>query len=119
MRRPESSRSVAPCSAAGWPPPPPALVWAPAAILGALAITVSRFPRGLLLLAFAVLALVLGWYGLVRRGVARVFGLATAALLLVAGALLVVFQGPVLAVLAVVAALVAGLAAAKAAFVVG
>ncbi|HEY7075212.1 MAG TPA: diacylglycerol kinase family protein [Solirubrobacteraceae bacterium] len=95
-----------------------ALLLAAAACLGAAAIVVARFPRGLLLLAFVAVALVVGWYGLVRRGVGRAVGLASAVVLLVAAAALIVFQGPLLAVIAVVAAVVCALAAAKAAFAV-
>ena len=96
-----------------------ALALTACAVAGAVAITVSRFPRGLLVLAFVVLALAVAWYGLLRPGVVRVVGVGAAAVLLAAAVALLVFQGPLLGVLAVIVALALGLFAARAAFAVG
>ena len=58
-----------------------ALALAAAAVVLAIVSVVIHFPRGLVVLACVVLALAAGWYGLVRRGAARVAGLGVAALL--------------------------------------
>src|SRR3954451_23225533 len=52
----------------------------------ALAVAVGTFPNAIVLLACLALAVVTGWYGLRRRGLARVVGL-SAALALLAGAI--------------------------------
>ena len=92
-----------------------ALVVGAATIALAVAITVSEFPRGLSLLACVVVAGASAWYGVLRRGVARVAGLAVAALALTAAVALLVGAGPLLAELLVVAGLLVTLSAAKAA----
>jgi diacylglycerol kinase family enzyme len=87
-----------------------------AAALGLAAVTVVReFPRGLGVLACTVVALACLWYGLVRRGVARVAGLGTAALLLAAVVVLLVAREP-LTTAAIVVALWLALPAARTAF---
>jgi diacylglycerol kinase family enzyme len=78
-------------------------------------ISVREFPRGVILLALVVLALAAGWYGLVRRGVARACGLGAAAVLAALALALVVARDP-LATALVVAALWLALVAARAAF---
>src|SRR4051812_19326376 len=95
-----------------------ALLLAAGAVAGAVAIAVAAFPRGLLVLAFSALALLVGWHGLVRRGVARAIGIGAGTLLVLAAALLLVLQGPLLAEAAVVAALLAALACARTAFAI-
>ena len=85
-----------------------------AATIGlAIAIAVSDFPRGLGVMAGVVLAAAGAWYGLLRRGAARLAGLAVAGLA-VAGLLALLFVGgSVPAKLLVIAGLVVTLAAAR------
>ena len=59
-----------------------ALVAIVATIALAVAVAVSEFPRGLGLLACVLVAGAAAWYGVVRRGVARLAGLAVAVLAL-------------------------------------
>lgn len=89
---------------------------APAVLLLAAYVVVEQFPRGLIVLGCAAIALAAGWYGLLRRGGARVLGLVVAVLALAAPAVLLVSKGdhvaeaaliPVLTVLAVAAARIA------------
>ncbi len=82
----------------------------------AVVVSVSQFPRGLGLLACVVIAALAAWYGVLRRGTARVAGLVVAGLAL-AGALVLVIVGGRFGVdLIVVAGLLVTLAAARASF---
>ena len=90
-----------------------ALVVGAATIAFAVAVAVSEFPRGLFVLGCVVVAAASAWYGVLRRGVARVAGLALAALALAGVVLLLVSDG-LLAELLVVAGLLVSLAAARA-----
>src|SRR2546421_7106724 len=81
----------------------------------AIAVAVDQFPRGLIVLAFTVLALGAAWYGVLRRGMARIAGLAVAVVLFVAGMLFVVSSAAV-ADLVVIALLAAALGLARIAF---
>jgi diacylglycerol kinase family enzyme len=85
------------------------------AIVVAAITAISAFPRGLVLLACAGVALAMGWYGLVRRGTARALGLGVAALLTAAAAAVLLAREPV-ATAVVVAAIPLALAASRAAF---
>jgi diacylglycerol kinase family enzyme len=87
-----------------------------AAVALAIAIAISRFPRGLTVLACIVLAIVAAWYGVRRRGVPRRIAGAVAALLLAGAVALVVLEGKLVADLLVVAAALGSLAAARRAF---
>ena len=87
-----------------------ALVALAATIALALAVVVSEFPRGLYVLACVAVAVTCGWYGLLRRGLARAAGL-TVAVLALATALGLLLAGGSLAELAVVALLLIALAA--------
>ena len=51
-----------------------AVVLAPAVVLLAVYVVVQQFPRGLIVLACVAIALAAGWYGLLRRGGARLAG---------------------------------------------
>ncbi len=82
----------------------------------ALANAVNEFPRGLAVLGLVIVAAVCAWYGVVRRGVARVAGVTAAVLALLGVVLLIVTQGPLLADLLVVGGLLVALAAARASF---
>jgi len=86
------------------------------ALAGGLAIAITEFPRGLLVVAFVVVGAPLAWHGVVRRGAARWLSLTIAVLLLAAALGLIVVIGPLLGELAVIAALVLALAAARHAF---
>ena len=91
-----------------------ALVAGAATIALALAVAVSEFPRGLVLLGCVAVACAAGWYGLLRRGIARVAGLGLAGLALAGAVVVVVAGGAPLVDLLVVAGLVVSLAAARA-----
>ncbi len=95
-----------------------ALVLLGLAAAGAVAIAATAFPRGLLAVAFVLLAAPLAWYGMLRRGAARWTSLAIAALLIVAALALMIVVGPLLGELAVIVALVLALGAARRAFTV-
>ena len=95
-----------------------ALIVGAATVALAIAVAISEFPRGLILLGCVVIAGVSAWYGVLRRGVARIAGLAVAALALTGAVALLVVEGSPLADLLVVAGLLASLAAARAALAV-
>ncbi len=59
-----------------------------AALVFAVVMVFQDFPKGLAVLALACVALVAGWYGALRRGLARVVGLSVAAIALVGAFLL-------------------------------
>src|SRR5512133_3393554 len=90
-----------------------ALVMGAATLALAIAVAISEFPRGLVLLGGVLIAAVSGWYGLLRRGIARVVGLIVAAIALAAAVALIVGGGPPLMDLLVVAGLLVSLAAAR------
>jgi diacylglycerol kinase family enzyme len=91
-----------------------ALLVGAATVALAVAVAVSEFPRGLVLLGCVVVAGASAWYGVLRRGVARVAGLTVAGLALAGAVVLVVTQGTPLADLLVVAGLLVSVAAARA-----
>ena len=91
-----------------------ALVAGAATIVLAVAVAVSEFPRGLALLGFVMVAGASAWYGVLRRGMARVAGLTLAALALAGVVALLVAGGPLLAELLVLAGLLVSVAAARA-----
>lgn len=93
-----------------------ALVVGAATVVLAVAVAVNQFPRGLGVLACVVIAAVAAWFGVLRRGIARVLGLTVAALAL-AGAVIFVVAGGKLGVdLFVLAGLLVTLAATRASF---
>src|SRR5947207_670392 len=79
---------------------------------------VTGFPHGLAALMCGALAVAAAWYGVRRRGTARVVGLSAAALLLAAGLVQPVLSRRVLEDALIVAGFVLALAAARAAFAV-
>ena len=95
-----------------------ALVSGAAAAALAAAMAVSEFPRGLVLLACVVVAALGAWYGVLRRGAARVAGLTMAGLAAAAAVVLVITGGPLVVQLLIVLGLLVGLAAARAAFAI-
>ena len=75
---------------------------------------VSEFPRGLVLLGCVVVAGAAAWYGVLRRGAARLAGLTVAGLALAGAVALVVGSGSPFVDLLVLAGLLVSLAAARA-----
>ena len=91
-----------------------ALVVGAATVALAVAVAVSEFPRGLVLLGCVVVAGASAWYGVLRRGVARVAGLTVAALALAGALVLLIANGAPFVDLLVVAGLLVSLLAARA-----
>ena len=91
-----------------------ALVVGTATLVLAIAVAVSEFPRGLGVLGCVVVAGASAWYGVLRRGVARVAGLTIAALALAGALVLFIAGGAPFVDLLVVAGLLVSLAAARA-----
>jgi len=79
---------------------------------------IANFPRGLILAALLVGAGVAAWYGLIRRGTPRVFGVGLAATLVLAAVLIVILDGGVAEFVVVGATAFATVAATEAAFAV-
>jgi diacylglycerol kinase family enzyme len=88
-----------------------ALVIAAASLALAVAVVVSEFPRGLLVVACMLLAGTVAWYAVLRRGPVRTAALIVAGLALAAAVVLLVTGRPLLDLL-VVAGVVVALAAA-------
>ena len=95
-----------------------ALLAAAATIALAVTVAIGEFPRGLLLLGCVLITGAAAWYGVLRRGLARVVGLIVAGLGLAGALVLLVTQGVPLVDLLVVVGLLVSLAAARAAFAV-
>ncbi len=83
----------------------------------AVVVAVQEFPRGLIALACVAVAAAAAWYGILRRGMARIAGLAIGALGLGA-AIVLLARDRLLEELLVVAALVLSCVCARAAFAV-
>jgi diacylglycerol kinase family enzyme len=81
----------------------------------AAVVAVQEFPRGLIALACVALAAAAAWYGVLRRGAARIAGLSVGALG-VGAAFLLLVSDRLLEEVLVVAALALGCACARAAF---
>ncbi len=80
-----------------------ALILAGGALILAVVDVVVEFPRGLILLGCAVLAAVAAWFGILRRGLPRVAGLACAAVFVIVALALLVSNGFVVTVIVFVA----------------
>ena len=80
----------------------------------AVAVAISEFPRGLVLLGCALVAGVLAWYGLIRRGIARAVGLIVAGTAVAVAVVLIIVGGSRFLDLLVVVGLLVSLAAARA-----
>ena len=91
-----------------------ALVVGVATIVLGIAVAVSEFPRGLVLLGCVVVVAAAAWYGVLRRGAARVAGLTIAALALAGALVVLIANGAPFVDLLVVAGLLVSLAAARA-----
>ena len=92
------------------------LLLAATAVALAVAVAISRFPRGLSVLACVALAFVAAWYAVRRQGLRRRAGAAVAALALAGAVALVIVEGHLVADLVVLAAAVGSIAAAARAF---
>ena len=92
-----------------------ALVIGAATVGLGIAVAVTEFPRGLGLLACVLVAGASAGYGALRRGAARVAGMAIAVLALAGAAALLIASGPLLGELLVIAGLLVTLLAARAA----
>jgi diacylglycerol kinase family enzyme len=90
------------------------LVVGAATIVLAVYNALSEFPRGLVLLGCVVVAGAAAWYGVLRRGSARVAGLAVAGLVLAGAVVLLIVDGTSGADALVLAGLLITLAAARA-----
>jgi diacylglycerol kinase family enzyme len=93
-----------------------ALAFACATALFAIAAAVANFPHALVVLACLALAVTLGWYGLRRRGAARLVGLGGMAALLAGAVVLLIVQNGVLDNVLVVAGVSVAVGAAGSAF---
>ena len=95
-----------------------ALVLAALTVGAAVYSVIANFPRGLILAVLVIGAAAAAWYGMLRQGPQRIVGLAAAAVLALAAALIVVLDSGVLELVLVGAAALATLAATKGLFVV-
>jgi len=93
-----------------------ALVAGLGTVAGALVVAVQAFPRGLEVLAVLVAGVLVGLWGLLRRGRRRVLGLSVAGLALVGAVLLVLTGGQLVEQALLVLGAVVCLAATKATF---
>ncbi|WP_406053984.1 diacylglycerol/lipid kinase family protein [Kribbella sp. NBC_00889] len=93
-----------------------ALLVGAATVVLAVVVAVSQFPRGLFVLGCVVIAAGAAWYGVLRRGIARVVGLAVAGLALAGAVVLVAVGGNFGVDLLVVVGLLVTLAASRATF---
>jgi diacylglycerol kinase family enzyme len=92
------------------------LLFAAATLALALGVAVNNFPNGVAVLACLALAVVCAWYGIRRRGAARIAGLGGAAALVIASFVLVVVQGSLIENVLVLAGVAVTLGAAATAF---
>jgi hypothetical protein len=95
-----------------------ALLASAAAIVLAAIVAVEDFPKGLPVVACVLLAAILAWLSIARRGAARVAGLAAAALLLIASVILIGVNDRVAQDVVVIGCAVIAVAAARYAFTV-
>jgi diacylglycerol kinase family enzyme len=95
-----------------------ALIVGTATIVLAIANAVNVFPRGLVVLACVLIAGACAWYGVLRRGMARVLGLGVAGLVFAGVVVLIVADGARFADLLIIAGLLVALAASRAAFAI-
>ena len=89
-----------------------ALLLLVAAVALTVVVAVEGFPRGFTVFACLVLALAAAWWGLVRRGAARMVAFSVAALLLAGAVIVTVFEGRLVADAVIVAAFALSIGAA-------
>jgi diacylglycerol kinase family enzyme len=95
-----------------------AIVLAAATVVLAIVVAIEDFPQGVWVVLCLLVAAAAAWFGLVRRGPARLASLVVAALALAGEIVLIATHGRLIEDLAVLAGAVLSLAAARAAFVV-
>ena len=95
-----------------------AIVLAAATVVLAIVVAIEDFPQGVWVVLCLFGAAAAAWFGLVRRGPARLASLVVAALALAGGIVLIATHGRLIEDLAVLAGAVLSLGAARAAFVV-
>ena len=95
-----------------------AIVLAAATVVLAIVIAIEDFPQGVWVVLCLFVAAAAAWFGLVRRGPARLASLVVAALALAGGIVLIATHGRLIEDLAVLAGAVLSLGGARAAFVV-
>jgi Diacylglycerol kinase catalytic domain len=95
-----------------------ALVLAALTVAAAVYSAIANFPRGLILALLLIVAALAAWYGLLRRGLARVVGLGLAALLALAAVLIVIFDSGIFELVLIGVLAFGTVAATKAAFAV-
>jgi diacylglycerol kinase family enzyme len=93
-----------------------AVVLAVLTVTTAIYFAVVNFPRGVFLAVLLIGATLSAWYGLLRTGLPRIAGVGGAALLVLAAALIVIFDSGVLDLVLIGTGACATLAATKAAF---
>jgi diacylglycerol kinase family enzyme len=96
-----------------------ALVVGVATLALGVVVSVSQFPRGLGVLGCVVIAAVAAWYGVLRRGIARLAGLYIAGLAIVGAVIFIVVGGKFGVDLLVLVGLLVTLAATRASFAAG
>ena len=95
-----------------------AIVLAAATVVLAIVVAIEDFPQGVWVVLCLLVAAAAAWFGLVRRGAARLASLVVAALALAGGIVLIATHGRLIEDLVVLAGAVLSLGAARAAFVV-
>ena len=95
-----------------------AIVLAAATVVLAIVVAIEDFPQGVWVVLCLLVAAAAAWFGLVRRGAARLASLVVATLALAGGIVLIATHGRLIEDLAVLAGAVLSLGAARAAFVV-
>ena len=95
-----------------------AIVLAAATVVLAIVVAIEDFPQGVWVVLCLFVAAAAAWFGLVRRGPARLASLVVAALAHAGGIVLIATHGRLIEDLAVLAGAVLSLGAARAAFVV-
>ena len=95
-----------------------AIVLAAATVVLAIVVAIEDFPQGVWVVLCLFVAAAAAWFGLVRRGPARLASLVVAAFALAGGIVLIATHGRLIEDLAVLAGAVLSLGAARAAFVV-
>jgi hypothetical protein len=95
-----------------------ALLLFAASVVLAVIVAVERFPSGITVLACVFVALLVAWWALLHRGVARVLGAAVAGVVLVGAIVLVVIEARVVEDAVILVALLLSVAAARRVFTV-
>jgi diacylglycerol kinase family enzyme len=95
-----------------------AIVLAIATVVFAIVVAIEDFPQGVWVVLCLLVAAAATWYGLIRRGLARVAGLTVAAVGLAGAIVLITAHGRLVEDLVVLVGAVLSLGAARAAFVV-